>query len=180
MKDDGPRCFVRPSPQHRSVGLDGVAVLQRVGDRVQGVVHTLSVVIPDYPCSAPDEECRAAGSPHVTGEQCLRQPVGLRGVEQIGPCDGAVATVLGGQLFEEAAPSIRHPWRPPGRPEPKARAQGPHRRRASPRLRTLRDFYPGASSLARSKLHRSAAARDDGRRWRLTRPRQGRSMNSLR
>ena len=120
MKDDGPRCFVRPSPLHRSVGLDGVAVLQRVGDRVQGVVHTLSVVIPDYPCSAPDEECRAAGSPHVTGEQCLRQPVGLRGVEQIGPCDGAVATVLGGQLFEEAAPSIRHPWRPRGRPEPKA------------------------------------------------------------
>jgi len=58
--------------------------------------------------------------PHVTGEQCLRQPVGLRGVEQIGPCDGAVATVLGGQLFEEAAPSIRHPWRPRGRPEPKA------------------------------------------------------------
>jgi hypothetical protein len=62
VKNDAPRCFVRPSPQHRSVGLDGVAVLQRVSDRVQGVVHTLSVVIPEYPCSAPDEECRAAGS----------------------------------------------------------------------------------------------------------------------
>ena len=98
-------------------------------------------------------------SPDVTGEQCLPAH-GLRGVEQVRPGNPCSSRGPGRAAVRGSRPSSAPvaSTRPGGTG---SRGQRTSSSSGNSTTRTLRDSYPVASSLPRSKLHRMAAARLD-------------------